>query len=105
MSGGIAYVWARDKADFRLNCNLGMVELERVETEREIGQLLDMVDLHWKYTGSPVAENVLADWDRIVRDEFVKVMPVDYKRALSDRMFHNEEEEAPVHAEKATQPI
>jgi len=105
MSGGIAYVWARDKADFRLNCNLGMVELERVETEREIGQLLDMVDLHWKYTGSPVAENVLAYWYRIVRDEFVKVMPVDYKRALSDRMFHNEEEEAPVHAEKATQPI
>ncbi len=105
MSGGIAYVWARDRADFRLNCNLGMVELERVETEREIGQLLDMVDLHWKYTGSPVAENVLADWDRIVRDEFVKVMPVDYKRALRDRMFHDEEEEAPVHAEKATQPI
>ena len=105
MSGGIAYVWARDEAAFSLNCNLGMVELERVETEREIGQLLDMVDLHWKYTGSPVAESVLADWDRIVRDEFVKVMPVDYKRALRDRMFHDEEEEAPVHAEKATQPI
>jgi len=105
MSGGIAYVWARDRADFRLDCNLGMVELERVETEREIGQLLDMVDLHWKYTGSPVAQSVLADWDRIVRDEFVKVMPVDYKRALRDRMFHDEEEEAPVHAEKATQPI
>ena len=105
MSGGIAYVWARDKAEFRLNCNLGMVELERVETEREIGQLLDMVDLHWKYTGSSVARSVLADWERIIRDEFVKVMPVDYKRALRDRMFHDEEEEAPVHAEKATQPI
>lgn len=105
MSGGIAYVWDRDKAEFRLNCNLGMVELEKVETEREIGLLLDMVDLHWKYTGSPVAELVLADWDRIVREEFVKVMPVDYKRALQERMFHDEEEEAPIHAEKATQPI
>jgi len=105
MSGGIAYVWARDMAKFRLNCNLGMVELEKVDTEREIGLLLDMVDLHWKYTGSPVAQDVLADWDRIVRDEFVKVMPVDYKRALRERMFHDEEEEAPVHAEKATQPI
>jgi len=105
MSGGIAYVWAPNEHEFCLNCNLGMVRLERVETERETGLVLDMLDLHRQYTGSPVAEQVLADWKTIVQDEFIKVMPIDYKRALAERMIHDEEEDAPIHLERASQPI
>ena len=84
MSGGIAYVWAPDREQFRLNCNLGMVELENVETEEEISQLLEMIELHRRYTGSGVAEQVLENWPEVLGD-FVKVMPVDYKRVLEQR--------------------
>jgi glutamate synthase (NADPH/NADH) large chain len=96
MSGGIAYVWDLDR-DFRLKCNLGMVELERVEADEELGELLDMIGLHLKYTGSPVAQRVLDEWERILTREFVKVMPVDYRRVLRERKRHDEEEETPVH--------
>jgi len=105
MSGGIAYVWARDEDAFRLNCNLGLVELERIETEEEAGMVLEMIDLHRQYTGSPVALKVLDEPDRVIRHEFIKVLPIDYKRALTDRMSHDEEEEAAVHVERASQPI
>jgi glutamate synthase domain-containing protein 3 len=32
-----------------------------------------------------VARNVLASWDRVARERFVKVMPRDYKRALAEQ--------------------
>ena len=36
MSGGIAYVWDRD-GDFAEKCNPGMVDLDPVEDEDDIG--------------------------------------------------------------------
>ena len=89
MSGGIAYVW--DPSDeFPLNCNLGMVELERVEEGDEVGELLDMIEDHLEYTGSPVAARILDNWSEVL-GEFVKVMPTDYKRVLSERKTHEVE--------------
>ncbi|MEM9353317.1 MAG: glutamate synthase-related protein [Planctomycetota bacterium] len=82
MSGGIAYVWAPDRDDFRLRCNLGMVELEDVGEEDAV-ELKEMIGLHQKHTGSTVAEKVLADWPASV-GKFVKVMPTDYKRVLEE---------------------
>ncbi len=84
MSGGVAYVLT-DYEDFRDNrCNLGTVELERVEADEDIAELREMLDLHHDYTGSVVAANLLADWpDSIAR--FIKVMPSDYKRVLEER--------------------
>jgi len=96
MSGGVAYVLAPDRDAFRINCNLGMVELEDVVEDVDVAELLEMVELHEKYTGSTVASRVLAQWPRIL-DDFVKVMPVDYKRVLMERQDHDEEQESTLH--------
>ncbi|MBW8883693.1 MAG: glutamate synthase subunit alpha, partial [Planctomycetia bacterium] len=95
MSGGIAYVW--DAAgDFISRCNLGIVELEQLTTSDDRSDLLNLIELHREYTGSMVAEKILAQWPEITT-QFVKVMPTDYKRVLGDRAKHDEEIEAPVH--------
>ncbi|MAE66313.1 MAG: glutamate synthase large subunit [Phycisphaeraceae bacterium] len=80
MSGGVAYVW--DPGDvFLPDCNLGTVELEKVETEEDEKELRSLIEAHGNLTGSTVAEQILATWRRSV-PQFVKVMPIDYKRAL-----------------------
>ncbi len=83
MSGGIAYVWDREGV-FLQNCNLGMVDLEKLDQKQDIQEVLHLVRLHQKYTGSTVAQYVLENWDQ-VRPQFVKVMPRDYKRVLQER--------------------
>ena len=89
MSGGIAYIWdARD--EFLANCNLGMVQLERLEQEEDIAEVKELINLHCKHTGSTVARDVLRDWDEVV-GQFVKVMPIDYKRVLEQRKQEAEE--------------
>jgi glutamate synthase domain-containing protein 3 len=82
MSGGIAYVWDR-KGDFASRCNLGMVELETMEADEDIAELRQLVDKHFKLTGSTVARAALEDWDNVL-SQFVKVMPIDYKRVLTE---------------------
>ena len=42
------------------------------------------------YTGSSVAARVLAEWDRVA-PQFVKVMPVDYRRVLARRKAAKQE--------------
>ena len=94
MSGGIAYVYDPD-GSFEERCNLAAATLEAVAaTGQDAGDLQDMmnhdearlyrmVDRHRRYTGSAVAAAMLADWDA-ARSKFVKVMPVDYRRALME---------------------
>jgi glutamate synthase (NADPH/NADH) large chain len=83
MSGGIAYVWdPRD--ELLINCNLGMVELERAEDQQDREELRRLIELHQSLTGSPVAAAVLDHWDEAL-PQFVKVMPIDYKRVLLQR--------------------
>ena len=43
-----------------------------------------LISEHAARTGSLVARNVLASWDRGARERFVKVMPRDYKRVLAE---------------------
>ncbi len=88
MSGGIAYVWDVE-GNFLQNCNLGMVELERVEQPADVAELKELITQHQRYTGSTVAADVLARWDETL-PRFVKVMPSDYKRILE---LKQEEEE------------
>lgn len=83
MSGGIAYVWAPDRDEFRVNCNLGMVELEDLQEDGDIAELHDMIASHAAFTASKVAQDVLERWDELL-SQFVKVMPVDYKRVLAE---------------------
>jgi glutamate synthase (NADPH/NADH) large chain len=99
MSGGVAYVWD-PLGDFNLRCNLGIVELEPVVLAEDVGELQQMIELHHKYTGSTVAEQILSAWPKAL-EQFVKVMPIDYKRVLSERSSHDEEVESVVHSESA----
>ena len=82
MSGGVAYVWdPQDK--LLLNCNLEMVQLEKMEEPDDIAELQELITNHNKYTGSTVARYLLDHWKKSI-SEFAKVMPTDYKRALTE---------------------
>ena len=98
MSGGIAYVWAPDRDAFRLNCNLGMVELENVEAAEDVAELLDLIEQHRDHTESAVAARLLEEWPQVL-GQFVKVMPTDYKRVLMERKNHDAENASGVHQE------
>jgi len=84
MSGGVAYVWAPDRDAFRIQCNLGMVELEDVVDADDILELRQLIEAHAKHTNSAVAMDVLDRWEEVL-GEFVKVMPTDYKRVLQEQ--------------------
>jgi len=103
MSGGVAYVWDRD-GDFESKCNPGMVELDPVEAEEDIAELLELIELHKQYTGSLVAERILDDWPGVLQ-QFVKVMPTDYKRVLAERRKHDEEMDATINELKAINTV
>jgi glutamate synthase domain-containing protein 3 len=81
MSGGIAYVYDESEI-FGTRCNLDMVDLEAVWTDEDKHQLHTLVETHGRYTGSPRARRLLDDWEAHL-PLFVKVMPIDYRRALA----------------------
>lgn len=95
MSGGIAYVHAPDRDAFRLKCNLGTVELEDLVDSEDKAEVLDMLRHHRDLTGSTIAADMVDRFEAVAK-EFVKVMPVDYKRVLLERAGHDEECEAEV---------
>ena len=80
MSGGVAYVLDRD-GDFHIRCNKEQCDLERLEDPVEISEVKGMIQKHADYTGSPLASEILEDWENMC-PQFVKVMPQDYKRIL-----------------------
>jgi glutamate synthase (NADPH/NADH) large chain len=103
MSGGIAYVYDPE-GDFEKRCNLSMVALEPVATTQEQREkvdeaiwhlgpnlapmsdeliLRDLVEKHFRYTGSFRAREILHDWPN-KRRQFVKVFPHEYRRALKE---------------------
>ena len=83
MSGGVAYV-LDEEGTFRDRCNADLVDLEPLTATADIDEARALIEKHLRYTGSAVAERVLAHWDE-ARDVFVKVMPRDYKRVLAQR--------------------
>ncbi|MBZ0218710.1 MAG: hypothetical protein K8F25_19290, partial [Fimbriimonadaceae bacterium] len=122
MSGGIAYV-LDEEGTFAERCNLSMVELEPVREEDDLlerhhhsggdleshgrvditgdmtrfdeERLLQFITNHTRYTGSGRAKKILDNWDAY-RPKFVKVMPVEYRRAL--REMSETQHDAPVAA-------
>jgi len=110
MSGGVAYVLDED-GDFGERCNLAMVDLEPVAEEDDLLERLhhhggdiewhgrvdvsgdmtrhdderlhQLISNHLHYTGSGRAREILDDWETY-RSKFVKVMPVEYRRALQE---------------------
>ena len=109
MSGGVAYVLDADGM-FERRCNMAMVDLEPILQEDELLEMFGhqggdletlgrvdtmhdmsgfdarrihmLIEKHHRYTGSRQAAEILADWSRYL-PRFVKVMPVDYRRALA----------------------
>jgi glutamate synthase domain-containing protein 2/glutamate synthase domain-containing protein 1/glutamate synthase domain-containing protein 3 len=80
MSGGIAYVYD-EAGDFRTRCNHEMVKLYPLEEAEDIAEVQELIRRFGQYTGSPRAERLLDDWDRVV-PKFVKVYPNDYRRVI-----------------------
>jgi glutamate synthase domain-containing protein 3 len=103
MSGGVAYVYDAD-GQFASRCNTSMVNLERVlppavqaaSTDRAMWHkgkdgtpesddaiLKKLIEDHHKWTGSLQARQLLDQWE-LSRAKFVKVFPIEYKRALAE---------------------
>jgi len=95
MSGGIAYVYDED-GSFAGRCNTAQVTLEKVlpgakqpkseplhHGATDETQLKALIERHAAYTGSARAKQILAQWES-QRDKFVKVYPLEYRRALTE---------------------
>jgi glutamate synthase (NADPH) large chain len=80
MSGGIAYVLDEHQL-FDTLCNLDMVDLEPVHLDEDIDSLQDLIRRHARWTGSLQAKMILDRW-REMSGRFVKVMPIDFRKAL-----------------------
>ncbi|MEQ1948688.1 MAG: glutamate synthase large subunit [Bryobacteraceae bacterium] len=81
MTGGIAYV-IDETGEFQdTRCNKAGVDLEPVESEKDIETLKYWIARHAEETGSPRANWILENWDATL-PKFVKVFPHEYKRVL-----------------------
>ncbi len=103
MSGGIAYVYDED-GQFASRCNTAMVTLEKVLTigeqtaigdravwhrdQSDEAQLKKLLEDHHRWTGSRRARELLDNW-AASRAKFVKVFPIEYRRALSEIYARN----------------
>ncbi len=83
MSGGTAYVLDEMQL-FDTLCNLDMVELESVWQQRDQELLYELIRRHVQWTDSRRARHILDAWQDMV-GKFVKVIPIDYRKAL-DKM-------------------
>ncbi len=83
MSGGIAYVLDVN-GDFDYFCNKGMVELSAVGDRDDINELQRLINNHFLYTRSELAEKILVNWDEYL-PRFVKVIPLEYKKVLEEQ--------------------
>jgi glutamate synthase (NADPH) large chain len=81
MSGGIAYVLDEVGDFIEKRCNTELVAFDPIDTADEKAELKSIIENHLKYTGSRVAKRLLDNWDESLKS-IVKVMPVDYKKAL-----------------------
>jgi len=82
MSGGIAYVFD-PTGNFPKNCNMEMVELEILDADDQVF-VKSLLNRHKELTQSGPASHILENWEN-THAHFIKVMPIDYKRALLAR--------------------
>jgi glutamate synthase (NADPH/NADH) large chain len=116
MSGGLAYV-LNGNGDFEERCNMAQVELEPILAEDDALEALEhqggdletkgrvdvshdmtrfdairlrqLIENHLACTDSDVAREILDNWDQYL-PKFVKVMPVEYRRALLEMQAQQE---------------
>jgi glutamate synthase (NADPH/NADH) large chain len=80
MSGGIAFVLDENQL-FDTRCNLEMVDIEPIIEPADRQLLYDLIQKHLELTGSQLAERIMQNWGNML-NQFVKVMPMDYKLVL-----------------------
>ena len=80
MSGGIAYVYDPENKFSNGLCNTETIEFECISDE-DATELKAIIEKHVLYTKSKKGATLLADWNTSL-DNFVKVMPTEYKSAL-----------------------
>ena len=85
MSGGVAYVWDKTR-HFDYFCNMDMVEINLVEEATYRKELHELIRQHYLYTGSSLARQMLDNWGKYA-DEFVQVVPIEYKRVLQEEQM------------------
>lgn len=90
MSGGVAYVLDEDQL-FDTKCNLEMADIEPILEDSERDKLYNLIKKHVEYTASEYAARILKDWN-VMAPQFVKVIPIEYKRVL-DRLKKQEAKE------------
>ena len=119
MSGGVAYVYDED-GQFAKRCNTAMVAMERVlpaaEQEATLdkalwhrglsdeAQLRKLLEDHNRWTGSKRAREMLDSWEQS-RQKFVKVFPLEYKRALGEMSAQKEAKALTSRAQTATKKV
>jgi len=91
MSGGIAYVLDEHQL-FDTLCNLDLVDIEPVLDAADADQLRNLIEKHHEWTGSLRAKQILDRW-RDMLGRFVKIVPIDYRRAMQ-RMRDRENRQA-----------
>ncbi len=82
MSGGLAYVLDMG-GNFDYYCNMEMVELSLVDSKVDSDELRQLISSHARYTQSPLAKQILADWETYL-PRFIKVTPIEYKKVLQE---------------------
>jgi glutamate synthase (NADPH/NADH) large chain len=102
MSGGVAYVYAPD-GDFTSRCNREMVDVHVDLEPSDEAALRRLVENHAAYTGSDRAAHLLSDWPTAV-DQFVKVMPEAYARAIGERPSADARRRLPAPADALAAP-
>ena len=79
MSGGIAYVY-KGKSFEKRNFNTEMIEFENPTTQDK-DLVRSLIENHFSFTSSKVAEYFINNWKK-ESNNFVKIMPTEYKLAL-----------------------
>jgi glutamate synthase domain-containing protein 2/glutamate synthase domain-containing protein 1/glutamate synthase domain-containing protein 3 len=82
MSGGVAYVLDAEGL-FRTNVNAQSVELDSLDAEDKV-VVRGLIEKHVAITGSELGKRVLENFERETK-RFIKVMPTDYKRVLTEK--------------------
>ena len=100
MSGGVAYVYDPHQ-DFDLRCNLDMVDIEALSDPEDLATLKQLMENHLHYTASRLARCLLDKWEETV-SLMVKVMPMEYRRALG-KMAQEDLEARKTEAEQVRQ--
>jgi glutamate synthase domain-containing protein 2/glutamate synthase domain-containing protein 1/glutamate synthase domain-containing protein 3 len=96
MSNGVAYVLDTPE-QFATRCNTELVELQRIDDQRESEALRTVVEWHVRKTHSKYAERILAHWENI-QHAFWRVLPHNTQMSACDFVDSGEYDTSLMHA-------